>query len=60
MNINRLRARKYLLIADLPTHLHLLTFGVFVAFSDFVVDSYGVTVESSCGDELLNGSLERS
>ena len=41
-------------IIDLLTHHLLLTFG------GLVVDSYGVTVELSCGDELLDGFFDRS
>jgi hypothetical protein len=45
---------EHLLITDTLTHLPL-TFGVLV-----VVDSYRVTAELSCGDELLHGFLDRS
>ena len=39
-------------ITDLPTHVPL-RFGV------LVVDSYGVSVESSCGNELLDAVFDR-
>lgn len=46
-------SREHVEITDLPTQGPL-------AFCVLVVDNYRMTVELSCGDELLNGFIDRS